>query len=70
MIQSYKHIECGTVTLISVGADKTRARWHKFYDGLYCGGCDGHFSVREFILVETDNVDLTNMKKNDRVKLC
>ena|SRR3990172_12347011 len=46
--RSYKHIKCGTVTMMGEALAATYARDPKFYAGTYCVGCRTHFPVAEF----------------------
>jgi hypothetical protein len=42
---SYKHLACGTVTIMGHALAETYARDPKFYGGTFCCACGGHFPL-------------------------
>jgi len=47
--RSYRHVKCGTVTVMSDALAETYARDPKFYSGTFCCGCREHFPLAEFV---------------------
>lgn len=45
VLQSYRHLKCGTVTTMGRTLAETYARNPKFYSGTFCCGCGNHFPV-------------------------
>jgi hypothetical protein len=46
--RSYKHVECGVVTTMSLPLAETYAREPGFYGATYCVRCSRHAPVAEF----------------------
>lgn len=45
--RSYRHLTCGTVTIMGQSLAETYARQPEFYSGTFCCGCGAHFPVGE-----------------------
>ncbi len=45
---SYRHLQCGTVTTMGRALSETYARDPKFYSGTFCCGCRTHFPLDQF----------------------
>lgn len=45
--KSYRHLKCGTVTIMGDTIAATYARDPYFYSGTFCCGCGTHFPVGE-----------------------
>lgn len=45
--RSYRHLTCGTVTVMGQTLAETYARDPKFYSGTFCCRCRSHFPVGE-----------------------
>lgn len=43
--RAYKHLACGTVTIMSDPLAETYARDPSFYGGTFCAGCRAHYPV-------------------------
>jgi len=55
--RSYRHLKCGTVTIMGQTIAETYARDPGFYGGTFCCGCRAHFRVGpkgEFVWDGTD----------------
>jgi hypothetical protein len=46
--RSYRHVECDSVTTMSLGLAETYAREPGFYGATYCATCGRHAPVSEF----------------------
>lgn len=56
--QSYIHLPCGAVTMMSLSIAETYARNPHFYSGTYCASCGSHFPVGESGEFVWDGTDL------------
>jgi len=53
---SYRHLNCGTVTTMSRPLAETYARNPKFYSGTFCCHCRKHLPLTEFVWMDGDVV--------------
>lgn len=47
--QSYKHLTCGSITMMGLALAETYARDPKFYSGTFCAACQSHFPLHWFV---------------------
>ena len=47
--ESYKHLNCGSVTTMGRALSETYARDPTFYGATFCVTCNRHFPVAEFV---------------------
>ena len=53
--RSYRHVgECNGITSMGIALSETYARDPKFYTHTFCGHCNKHLPVNEFVWVGTD----------------
>lgn len=47
--RSYRHLQCGTITIMGQALAETYARNPNFYSGTFCAACRDHFPVIQFV---------------------
>lgn len=50
----YKHLNCGSTTVMGVALAETYARDPGFYSGTFCCNCGAHFPLDQFVWLGTD----------------
>jgi hypothetical protein len=53
---TYKHLTCGTETIMSQKLAETYACDPKFYNGTFCAYCRKHFPLDQFVWKDTNEM--------------